>query len=110
MEKKLSLYYLKFYYELTTNINSICFKYHKQIKKKKKKNIQMLKKAMSLLPSQGCNFLFSTKGAIKVALPETKTHLLPSEDFPKETTTDREELLHIFKQMQTIRRIEIACD
>ena len=70
----------------------------------------MLKKAMSLLPSQGCNFLFSTKGAIKVALPETKTHLLPSEDFPKETTTDREELLHIFKQMQTIRRIEIACD
>ena len=45
-----------------------------------------------------------------MALPKKETHLLPENAIATETTTDREELLHIFKQMQTIRRIEIACD
>ena len=56
----------------------------------------MLKRTLSMVPTLASSFLFSSK-TIKVPLPKMKTHLLPKDALPSETTTDREELLHVFK-------------
>ena len=75
----------------TANIKVFGFKYHKTKIKKIKinpKNFAMLKSNITIA-NLSDSYLFSSKGAITVPLPKTKTHL---NAFPQETTTDREEL------------------
>jgi len=47
---------------------------------------------------------------LTIALPQVTTHLIATDAVPTEAVTSKKELLHYFRTMHTMRRMEIAAD